>query len=586
MPTFSIIIPVYKAEKYIQHCINSILSQTFSDFEILCVDDCGGDDSIKIVENIAKTDNRIKIFYHKSNKGVSAARNLALSKATGKYVFCVDADDWIRETTLEILLNIFDKYNVESVWFDGYRYYENTKKFEEKPMHRRRAGFIDLTPPILPTYSDMCGMKVYTLDSIKRINLKWPEDVNFDEDGEFYFKYYMHYPLVYSINSTLYFYRKHGNSLSDGYARGSFGIIDTYKVIEHLKDYYKKYNVYDAYKITILKLLQNRISLALKYSILQQNKISSLELLNNLNFPEDYQEFEKDLTPLVTVVVPFYNVEKYIAECLDSIISQTYKNLEILCIDDCGQDNSVDIVKQYMKKDERIKLIKHRKNKGLGGARNTGLKKANGKYIFFVDSDDWITNDCVDVAVKKLNETGLNSVWFKADYWMEETQEKLPITFCTHYMNLASCYMVVHDYNLGNFPVMTWNKAYRTDFLKKEKLSWKENVIFEDVEFYWRMFIKSPQVYIIDKHMYFYRQREDSIMNTNASSKEEKFAQAVDVLLDVYKYLTSENIFERYKSSFFKYVNDIFYMFDKVIEDQNVLKQSKLEILQKIHQLL
>ena len=97
MPKFSIIVPIYKVEKYVSQCIESILAQTYKDFEILCVDDCGNDGSIKIVENFAQTDSRIKILYQDKNRGVAAARNLALENAQGEFLLCVDSDDWIEK---------------------------------------------------------------------------------------------------------------------------------------------------------------------------------------------------------------------------------------------------------------------------------------------------------------------------------------------------------------------------------------------------------------------------------------------------------------------------------------------------------
>lgn len=99
--------------------------------------------------------------------------------------------------------------------------------------------------------------------------------------------------------------------------------------------------------------------------------------------------------PLVSVVIPVYNTAKYLPRCLDSIIHQTYHNLEIIIIDDGSTDDSYIIAKEYATKDPRIKLI-HQKNSGLSGARNTGIAKATGKYISFVDSDDEITSDFIE----------------------------------------------------------------------------------------------------------------------------------------------------------------------------------------------
>ena len=94
-------------------------------------------------------------------------------------------------------------------------------------------------------------------------------------------------------------------------------------------------------------------------------------------------------------------------------MEQTYKNLEIICVDDCSTDNSVNIIKKLAKEDNRIKLYRHRKNKGAGGARNTGFKHMNGEFFTSIDSDDWLLKDCIRTCVEKINESGVNSVWFK-----------------------------------------------------------------------------------------------------------------------------------------------------------------------------
>ena len=98
----------------------------------------------------------------------------------------------------------------------------------------------------------------------------------------------------------------------------------------------------------------------------------------------------------VSFIVPFYNVEQYIAKCLDSLIDQDIpeSDYEIICVNDCSPDNSRNIVIEYQKKHTNIILIEHETNKKLGSARNTGLSKAKGQYVWFVDSDDWILSNC------------------------------------------------------------------------------------------------------------------------------------------------------------------------------------------------
>lgn len=104
--------------------------------------------------------------------------------------------------------------------------------------------------------------------------------------------------------------------------------------------------------------------------------------------------------PLVSIVVPVYNVECYVEECLQSVCSQTYENLEIICIDDVGSDKSMDIVRLYATKDSRINIVEHEKNKGLAEARNTGLRNLSGDYVFFLDSDDFLSVDAIERLVR------------------------------------------------------------------------------------------------------------------------------------------------------------------------------------------
>ena len=108
----------------------------------------------------------------------------------------------------------------------------------------------------------------------------------------------------------------------------------------------------------------------------------------------------------LSIVIPVYNTAVYLKECLDSIINQTYSNIEIICVDDCSPDNSAEIIKEYAAKDNRIKYIKHSENKKQGAARNTGIDAASGKYITFIDSDDYLSykyvyEKCISLMEKK-----------------------------------------------------------------------------------------------------------------------------------------------------------------------------------------
>ena len=115
--------------------------------------------------------------------------------------------------------------------------------------------------------------------------------------------------------------------------------------------------------------------------------------------------------PKVSVIVPVYNVEKYLPECLDSILNQTLTDIEIICVDDASPDNSSSILKEYSKKDGRIKIITHEQNQGLGPARNTGVNYATSPYIAFVDSDDFIESNMIEILLRLIVENNADMSW-------------------------------------------------------------------------------------------------------------------------------------------------------------------------------
>ena len=250
----------------------------------------------------------------------------------------------------------------------------------------------------------------------------------------------------------------------------------------------------------------------------------------------------------VSVVVPVYNVKEYIKECLSSIQNQTYKDLEILCIDDCGTDNSIKIAEEIAQKDNRIKIIRHEHNKGLGGARNTGLDNASGEFIFFIDSDDFIEKDCISVVTDKLEETGLNTVFFKADVYWQNTGNRTKIWY-DNYANFPEGMFCITGNNMCTLPHYSWNKGYKRSFLIKNNIKWQENVIYEDIEFFFKIFINSPATYMIDRSFYIYRRRDDSIIGqcyVNTTHAEDLYK----ITLRIKQYLVENNLMKQYHNAF------------------------------------
>ncbi len=127
-----------------------------------------------------------------------------------------------------------------------------------------------------------------------------------------------------------------------------------------------------------------------------------------------------DMIPKVSIIIPVYNVEKYLKECLNSVVNQTLKEIEIICVDDGSTDNSLSILEEYAKKDNRINLLKQ-ENSGAGAARNKGLDSARGEYIYFLDSDDFLELNAIEILYNQIAKNQADICFFKFYKYNQQT---------------------------------------------------------------------------------------------------------------------------------------------------------------------
>lgn len=208
----------------------------------------------------------------------------------------------------------------------------------------------------------------------------------------------------------------------------------------------------------------------------------------------------------ISVIIPIYNVEKYIKQCLESVLNQTYKNLEIILVNDGTKDSSMEIIEEYLL-DERIIVI-NKENGGLSSARNYGLEKVTGEYIYFLDSDDWLEENTLEILINNSNDVDIVRGNFY--YYDEIKNTKILPKFKLEYNKNLEAKFLLQD----GVEIMVWNKLYRTSFIKKNNLKFVEGIIHEDEEFTFKTYMLNPKVEYLEKVTYNYRiNRANSIMN-------------------------------------------------------------------------
>lgn len=228
-------------------------------------------------------------------------------------------------------------------------------------------------------------------------------------------------------------------------------------------------------------------------------------------------------TPLVSVIIPVYNVEKYLNECVDSTINQTLRNIEIICVNDGSTDSSLAILEEYAKNDSRIKIIS-KDNGGLSSARNAGIEAANGEYITFLDSDDYLTTDALQLLYDKATTEQLDILLFCAKSFCEKgfsSSNGKQYTYCptslTEAMSGSEFFITSFKENnhIGTAPI----KLFKTTLLKENNLRFIEGIFHEDEPFYYEAILLAKRVAKIPDQFYCRRYRSNSITTIGKNHK-------------------------------------------------------------------
>ena len=241
------------------------------------------------------------------------------------------------------------------------------------------------------------------------------------------------------------------------------------------------------------------------------------------------------MTMEVSVIIPVFNTGKYLNKCINSIINQTIKNIEIICVNDCSTDNSLEILQDFAKKDNRIKVIDLKENKGVSNARNTGIDLAEGKYLYLIDSDDWIDENYLEEMIKKINEVNSDIIInanFVNEYDDESKKAYSKFNFLTKDFEVDS--KTVQRF----FPPVIWTRLYKRNYLNKYKFRFPMvKCGAEDIYFAYACDLMQEKSYIFKGPYHHYSQHQTSAMHL----KERGF-HYIESFKHLYKFLNDNNV--------------------------------------------
>ena len=576
MVKISVIIPVYNVEKYLKKCLDSVIGQTFSDIEIICVNDGSTDASLSILEDYAKSDNRFKV-YSKNNGGQGSARNLGLKNSSGDYVYFIDADDYIEENMFEklyrnaisnnsdIVVSKIARFNDES---DEINYnnpgfnFEN--QFKNVDFDNFSFTYSDIKKYVLNS-SFAPWMKLFKKEFLSKNNFQFVENL-FYEDVLFHVQTFLKAERISFSPNFFYYYRNNPTSTMNTSENGYdiFGIIDLVEKFLKENDFFQEFKD-EFYYFKVTQIMNYLLSTdSQEYFEKSKDQFLKIDLSTNKLIPDnlrkkfnlvlrsdslnDYKNYLNSVG--ISVVIPVYNVEDYLEECLDSVVNQTFKNIEIICVNDGSTDNSLNILNKYSKKDSRIKII-NQENSGVSHARNKGLEVSRGNYVCFLDSDDYLELNALQEVHNISEINSLDICLFKLINFDEKTHKQ----FTEEYFDMSFLKKkygteVFNHEKIGKdifwISVTPHSKLFRRNVISQ--LKFPEGLIYEDNVFFTQAMLKAKRVLLYDKYLYNRRIRLNSITH----SYDEKCIDWIEIYNLLIDMTNDSGFYEEYKSVMFE----------------------------------
>ncbi len=569
MANVSVVVPTYNVEAYIAKCLDALLLQDYDDFNVFVIDDGSPKNERAIVEPYVKKHPEIFNYIRKENGGYGSVLEYAFNSLTSKYILVCDPDDWLEPSAIKTLVNLAEKTDSDITCSARYLVYSDIEsKHYDKMFNSAFVQLKDLKvyQKNEHDFQDIYLIenaphgKLFRRENL--VGLSFPQKTTNTDALLFYYACFMAKKVVYtSVPLANYLIDRFGNSVTEIKPK----VVDELNKVHHLilEESRKFKNVEDAFyfqMFTAFYYICDRCDVLEGSKLLKKEKLKETgQLLNQLiphrkkilNFYQNTSLASKNigfkygliLNPLstylvrnfwfdkrirrikheqflhipkeivrqeyaykVSVVVPVYNVEKYLPKCLDSLINQSIDSYEVLVINDGTKDGSQDIIDEYVKKyPNRVKSF-IKPNGGLSDARNYGFRHAKGEYVAFIDSDDWVDPQMMEKLYNKAKMTQADISVCDMEYVYEDKS-------CEASSGGDFSIVDVHENpNIVTINNSACNKLYRIDLFKD--IEFEKGIWYEDLATIPKLISISNRIVKVDEPLYKYFQRWNSIVHT------------------------------------------------------------------------
>lgn len=508
----SVIIPVYNVAPYVRACIESVQHQTFSDFEIICVDDCGTDHSMEVVRELAAKDSRIRILKNERNQGLAYSRNAGLMAARGEYVYFLDSDDMITEQALEKLCLLCDSEKLDAAIFCASFCYEdpslesifggNPRIFKET--YPEVLSGIELYKKWMEIWDWMPSQPrfFYRREFLEKHTIRFIDGM-LHEDETFAFDVLMHAKRLRVLPDEYFIRRFRSNSIMTGHMTMK-NVFGCYQILQHVT------------KEKLAKSRDEELGIAIDF---YRGKIAKNARGKLQNVPES------DRTkPALSVLIPVYNVAPYLGACIDSVLVQDIIDYEIILVDDGSTDESAEIMRKYEALDARIHCVYREQNEGQSVARNVALSMAQGDYVYMLDGDDLLTEDAFVSLMPICEKQAPDMICFENKQFADDASfAKQAKMVLFSYENLEGFYegvdafstLVLEDAISPSVPTY----LFKREFLETMELHFEEHILHEDIGFLYQCLLQARTVQILHKPFFLRRFRAHSTVTSGFDAR-------------------------------------------------------------------